>query len=281
MTTAEIFLHEDKLIAVSPEGQSASLPLAAMFDKLLAQRVDTGDLLLPPGVKTVQSRGRTTIFVIERPPALYNFKWIAHDSGSRFGAGTSYRQVTIALPYLVVLAVFTTGEGGRFTLASNSNECFFRNEPLRKLDDELCYPALLNCSKFRVQEGHPLVWICTQYLDRSFDAEQELNGRVRGGIKSLLHCLLETGFNYSSEAHEGSSWFTESRNVDPRVACVEAWQEASLQDRFFPLSVPWLKTGHSLRQVIDRIFKNLRAAEPTVRTAADLARMVFNHAPST
>jgi hypothetical protein len=26
------------------------------------------------------------------------------------------------------------------------NECFFRNEPLRSLDDELLYPALLNCS---------------------------------------------------------------------------------------------------------------------------------------
>lgn len=243
--------------------------------------MDTGELLLTAGVRAVRSRGAVTVVVIERPPSLHRFNWIAADSRSRFGAGTKYREVTLALPYLVLLAVFTMGEGGRLTLAPGCNECFFRNEPLRSLDDELCYPALLNCSKFRVQEGRPLVWICTQYLDRSFDAECDLNARVRGGIKALLHCLLETGFNYSSEAHEGSSWFTESRGIDPRIATVEAWQEASLQDQFFALNVPWLKTGLSLRQVTDRIFKNLRATEPPIRTTADLARLVFNQRRST
>jgi len=277
MTSDEVFLHEEKLIAVSPEGHSACVPMAALFDKLFAPRIDTGELLLTTGARAARSRGQTTIVVLERPPALYSFKWIASDSKSRFGSGTTYREVTLALPFLVVLAVFATGETGQFTLASGSNECFFRNAPLKSLDDELFYPALLNCSKFRVQEGRPLVWICTQYLDRSFDRERDLNARVRGGITALMRCLLETGFNYSSEAHEGSSWFTESRGVDPRIATVEAWQEASLKDRCFALDMPWLKTGHTLRQVMERIFKNLPATEPAIRSTADLARLVFNH----
>jgi len=278
MSTNEIFINEDRLYAISPEGKSASMPLATLFEHIQGPRFDTGDLILPGAVKVVRSRGHVTVLVLEKPPSLQRLKWIAPDSRARYGPGTTYRDVTLALPYLAVLAVFTTGETGRFTLSSASNECFFRNEPITSFDDALCFPALLNCSKFRVQEGHPLAWICTQYLRRDvIEQENELNARMRSGLKELLHCLLETGFNYSSEAHEGSSWYTESRKVDPRLATVEAWAEASAKDAFFATTLPWLKTGLSLGQVIERIFRNLRATQPAVRTASDLARIIFNH----
>ena len=55
----------------------------------------------------------------------------------------------------VMLAAF---EGD---MLSGHNECFFRRRPLEKEDDDLLYPALLNCSKFTPQEGKPLSWICT------------------------------------------------------------------------------------------------------------------------
>jgi hypothetical protein len=281
MTTDDVFINEDRIYAVSPEGKSASMPLAALFERLNGQRFDTGDLILPGSVKTVRSRGTATLLVLEKPPALHRLKWIAPNSRARYGPGTTYRDVTLALPYLVVFAVFVSDPAGRLTLSSTSNECFFRNEPIRSFDDQLCYPALLNCSKFRVQEGHPLAWICTQFLRRELiDRETDLNARFRAGLKELLHCLLETGFNFSSEAHEGSSWYSESRIVDPRIATVEAWQEASLQDRFFVEKLPWLKTGLSLAEMIERIFKTLRAIQPAIRTTGDLARLVFNYRAS-
>ena len=100
----------------------------------------------------------------------------------------------------------------------------FRTAPLESWDDELLYPALLNCSKFTPPEGKPLSWICTQHLNYAALSKETSPGRrLRAGFRALMHCLLETGFNYSSENHEGASWFGESCRVDPRVANVEAW----------------------------------------------------------
>jgi hypothetical protein len=91
-----------------------------------------------------------------------------------------------------------------------------------------------------------------------------------------MHCLLETGFNYSSERHEGASWFGESARVDRRVSTVESWEAATAKEPLFVLDVPWLKTGLSVRQVVERIFKNHRAPRSAAASAGDLARLVFN-----
>ena len=104
--------------------------------------------------------------------------------------------------------------------------------------------------------------------------------RVRAGFRALMHCLLETGFNYSSENHEGASWFGESRKVDARINTVERWQEATTQDPLFVLEVPWLKTGLSLGQIVERVFKNHGALNGDAWTSVTLARHVFNYKPA-
>lgn len=276
MPAARVTIEGSAIHAVSPEGKEASMPLDEFFKRVRGARMDTGDMILPDGVKTIISDGVFSIWAHETPPQIFNFKWIADGSPAEFGEGTEYRTVKIALPYLIVLAVFCPDKLGRVTL-SNFNECFFSTGPLKSLDDELCYPALLNCSKFEPQEGNPLAWICTQYLNRSFDREPDTNKRLRGGFKSLMNCLLATGFNYSSDRHEASSWFTESRSVDERIATVDAWQEASKANDLFGLQVSWLKTGLSLRQITERIFKNHHAGAPAPDNAAAVARIVFNH----
>src|SRR4051794_10748841 len=115
--------------AVSPEGQKASLPLDKLLAKLTPARADTCDLMLPDGVASVRSRGPVSIWIHQTPPRVFSLKWIANDSPARFGPGTKYRIVRIALPYLVVLVVFAPGEHNRVQL-SNYSECFFRNRPL-------------------------------------------------------------------------------------------------------------------------------------------------------
>jgi hypothetical protein len=179
--------------------------------------------------------------------------------------------VRIGLPYLVTLAVF---DGAVLT---DANECFFRTAPIGSEDDALCYPALLNCSRFHVPDGHPLSWICTQKLDRATIAADDPNVQMRSGLKALMHCLLESGFNESSEHHEAASWFSESRRVDPRIATVEAWQEATAADPLFVLEVPWLPTGLTIRQVVERSYRNLPGGGQTVESVGDLARIIFNH----
>jgi len=260
--------------AVSPEGQTASMTVEELLETANQRRMESRGVILPDGVKLLDSKGPTTIWVHETPPRVYSFKWIASGSPARHGPGTEYCTVRIALPYLVVLAAF---EGD---MLSGQNECFFRQRPLETEDDELLYPALLNCSKFPPQEGRPLSWICTAKMGpESLGPCRNPKQRMRAGFKALMHCLLETGFNYSSEDNEGSSWFTESTRVDPRVSTVESWSKASGENALFVLDVPWLKTGLSLRQVIDRMYAYRGIGGNGSLSASDLVRMIFNRRP--
>jgi hypothetical protein len=261
----------------SPEGQTMTLSLDELLVQLGDRRMNTGEVLLPDGVKWVTSRGRMTIWVHQTPPRVHHLKWIAKDSPGKYGRGTKYRELSLALPYLIVFAAFSPHRGGGL-LIGNANECFFRNEPLRSLDDELFYPALLNCSKFDPPEGMPLSWICSQHLDRSKAAKySDENDRMRQGFRDLMHCVLESGFNYSSEEHEASSWYSESRGVDPRISTVERWARASKKEPLFVLDVPWLPVGMSVRQVADRIAANNGAGRRRVRTSQDAARVLYNN----
>lgn len=266
-----------EVIATSPEGQTASMPLDAFLGKVAARRMDTGGAVLPDGVKAVITEGAITIWVYECPPCLQRFQWIAPDSPAPYGPGTKYRPVRLALPYLIMLVVFSADASGNLQL-TGANECFFRVEPLKTLEDPLLYPALLNCSRFEPQDGRPLSWICTQHLrPTTAMRDADLSKRLTASFEALRHCLLETGFNLSSEHHEFSSWFTESRKVDPRIDTVEAWEAASAANPLFVLELPWLPTGHTVRQVAERICKQQQAKARAPRTAAALARLVFNH----
>ncbi len=276
----EVVIKGKQVCAVSPEGQQACMDLEQFLEvvpRFDGQPADQ-DWILPDGIKLVKSKGSVTVLVYERPPQVHNLKWIAGDSPAPFGPGTKYRTVRIALPYLIVLAAFERVRGSRMQL-SQINECFFRNTPLKSIQDELFYPALLNCSKITKVADRPLSWICTTKMDvRAFAAEPDENRRVRESLRALLHCLLETGYNHSSEHNEGSSWFTESTGVDPRVSTIEAWEKATAREPLFVLDVPWLKTGTTLEDAVEQVFRVCGAHRGRVSTARDVMRILFNHA---
>ena len=273
---SRVSVEGNEATATSPEGKTATMSLEALLARFAPSELGTGEAVLPDGVKTVRGDGSVTVWVHETAPAVHRLVWLASDSPVPYGRGARYREVSLALPYLLIFCVFVPGPGG-LPMLSSVNECFFRNAPLKSLDDELCYPALLNCSKFDPPDGRPLSWICTQYLKHQMSQPvEDQSRRLASSFSALKHCLLETGFNYSSEHHETSSWFTESRKVDPRINTVEAWEAASRQDSLFVLEVPWLSTGHTARQAIERIFKNQQRAPRRPCTAAALARVIFN-----
>jgi hypothetical protein len=270
----------DEVHARLPEGTTGCMPLSDLMTKLLPGGPDTGGLILPDGVKRVLPTPDGLMLVHQTPPLLYSFKWISDDSEAPFGPGTEYRSVRIALPYVVTMAVFEGGARG-IPLLSHRNECFFSNQPLESEGPEtpLHYPALLNCSRYPKPEGYPLSWICTQHLSkREFAGRKTLHASVHAGLKALLHHLLESGFNRSSEMHEGSSWFKETVDaaVDPRIASIETWQEASAQDPLFVLDVPWLATGKTLQEVCERIIRLAGPSRSAPGTASDIARLVIN-----
>ena len=277
--TPKITIEGSTVTTTSPEGLTASMRLETLLTHLGREgpsNRDSRGLMLPDGVKWMMSRAGYTILVHQTPPAVHNLKWIAADSPAKHGPGTTYRQVRIALPYLIVFACFEPRRDGGLKLGDR-NECFFRNEPLRCPDDRLYYPALLNCSKFG-SPVKPLSWICTQHLARTkLSASAGDNERVRQGLQDLMHCMLGAGFNYSSEVHEISSWFSESTGVDPRVSTIEHWEEATREDPMFATEVPWLEVGHSVHEVAERNLRIQAGRGSRNRTCRDVARLLYNH----
>jgi hypothetical protein len=278
MSTDKVYIENDEAWAVSPEGMTASVTVKALLEKAHANRENSCQVVLPDGVKTFLSRGRMVIWVHQMSPRVCSLRWIAEGSKAPYGPDAAYRLVRIALPYVCVFVVFRRIRGGRMEL-THKNECFFRNKPLTSLDDKLMYPALLNCSKFRNGDRKPLAWLCTQHLNIELLAgiAQE-NEYMRTALAKVLSCLWDTGFNFSSERHEGDSWFSETvrRKVDPRISSVKSWQEATEQDPLFAVDVPWLETGKSVREIADRIFDMNGAREMTFESARDLARLIFH-----
>lgn len=264
--------------AALPEGAAATLPVSELFDLTRSELPDTRDLILPDGVKGLMPTPQGFVLVHQTPPGPHRLKWIAQESPAEYGEEATYRFVRVSLPYVITLAYFE-GTRGSVPHLSQRNECFFTNQPLERegVETPLGYPALLNCSRFPNEGRHPLSWICTQYLSpKSYAGRKNLNDSVRDGLRALLYHLLETGFNRSSEHHELNSWFSEtvSAGVDPRLASVEAWQDATAVDAIFALEVPWLPTGHTLRTTVERIGSVQRTR--AIDSAEAVARLIFH-----
>jgi hypothetical protein len=275
-----VTIEGDLVRAILPEGSEASMKLEELFERASPGVPDSASVILPDGVKCSLPTPNGCILVHQTPPRVYSFHWIAADSDAEYGPEASYRQVRLALPYLIVLAIFERARGGIPRL-SQRNECFFLSQPLdrRGLDTQLCYPALLNCSKFPDHPQHPVAWICTQNLPyRELSQLPTLEQSLRVGLEALLRHLLESGFNRSSEHHELNSWFSETvaAGVDPRVANVEAWERATAADPLFVLDVPWLPTGMSLQAVAERIAAVGHPAARRPETAEDVVRIIEN-----
>jgi hypothetical protein len=274
-----VTIEGERVHARSPEGAEADISVAEFSERLLSGLPDTRGIVWPDGTTSLEPTASGFVLVHQTPPAVHGFRWIAADSESEYGPGTTYREVRLALPFIVVLAVFERERRtGRFQLGGR-NECFFATRPLARegMDTPLCFPALLNCSRFPDEPTHPLSWICTQHLPPGEYARRDsLSRAVHDGLQALLRHLLESGFNRSSENHELSSWFTETVNarVDPRLASVEAWEAASAEDPLFALQVPWLQSGRNLGQVIARIRE--QRGSRRIQTAQDVARVVLN-----
>src|SRR5262249_48689947 len=119
-TADRITIEGRRVSTTSPEGRTVTMEIGQFLAAAFPRRMDSCGLVLPPGTALAYTQGPTTVWVHETPPRTYRFRWIAEDSRVRFGPGARYRDVRIALPYLVTLAVF---EGSSL---SEANECFFR-----------------------------------------------------------------------------------------------------------------------------------------------------------
>jgi hypothetical protein len=243
-------LQGGKLVLTTEEGRRTELPESHLLDMLRREMVPPlNGTALPDGVKFVEWREPFMIVVHQLPPLARQVRWIADDSPSEYGPGTTYRRVRLSLPYAITFAVYFQCGDGLF-LAGN-NELYFRNEPLRSKSDSLAYPALLNISKIEAGK-RTRAWICTQHLQNrpGIDWSQQLC--------ALLEHTWNGAFNRSSEHHEGSSWYTASKGVHCDLHPVERWEQASSANDAFGLTVPWKPAAHSVGQIIDQLVEESR-----------------------
>jgi hypothetical protein len=274
MTDNEIIIRDDTATVSVADGRSIAMSVSDLLARAFPPRIDSCGLRLPHEVRFAYSRERLLILACEYPPGPYTLSWIAENSPAPYGSRAKYRRVTLSLPYVVVLAVFER------SYLSDLNECFFRRAALTEIDEEneLCYPGLLNCSRFVPQEGRPLSWICTEHLDRSLIyKEKDARRQIAAGLEALRRCLFQQSFNLSSDFNEFSSWYSESRAVDERISTATRWHEETRKDRYMGLDVPWITTNETLKSVVERIFRNRGLGADGIRNARQLARVMINH----
>jgi len=267
-----ITIQGDTVSTTSPEGKTASMPLEAFLEKVSPQVIHTGEDIIPDGVKAIRTIGNVTFVVHESSPQIYNLKWIRENSPKPYGQGATYRNARIALPYMYIIAAFN--QDRRLLI---ENECFFRIAPLTNWEDDLLFPALLNCSAWPGNQASAhRSWICTQHLN--FSNVHSAKHPIRAAITALHQCLIGTGFNRSSENHEGSSWYEESKGIDERISTIAKWEEATVKDPLFVLDVPWLKTNHTLKSMCELVANGLNGgAKKPKMDAAMLAKYIFSN----
>jgi hypothetical protein len=248
----QLTLHQGKVVITTEEGQRLERPEGQLLEMLRGEFLPPlGAAALPDGVKFYDWRPPYLVVVHQLPPHVRQFRWIADDSPVGFGPGTTYRKVRLSIPYAVTFAVYAQQGAGLFL--TGANELYFRNEPLRCRADRLGYPALLNVSRIPAPKRHR-AWICTQYLQWPPEADWT------GQLQALLEHTWNGGFNRSSEAHEGASWYGASQGVHPDLHPVEKWERASAANDAFALGVPWKPAPLTVAEVIDCLFEEHQQA---------------------
>jgi hypothetical protein len=242
----QLTIHKGKVVVTTEEGQRLERTEAQLLEMLRGEFLPPlHGSALPDGVKFCDWRPPNLLVVHQLPPHVRQFRWIANDSPSPYGPGTTYRKVRLSIPYAITFALYTQQGSGLFL--SGTNELYFRNEPLRCRTDRLGYPALLNVSRIAT----PLrerAWICTQYLDYPPEADWT------GQLQALLEHVWNGGFNLSSENHEGASWFGASQGIHPDLHPVEKWERASAANDAFALGVPWKPVPMTVEEIMEALF---------------------------
>jgi hypothetical protein len=209
--------------------------------------------VLPPRTRAWIEQGDYVATCIEVDAHVRTVYWIAEDSPMPFGEDARYERRRLAFPYVEILLLFDCGS------LTGTAQLYYRRS---RLDTEgaLDFCNLLNVSPDSY--GVP-AWLCLLEMD---DVSRKPWDRK---IEAVIEHVFCAGFNRSSDESEGGSFWAEMRELDPRVATVEAWERATRENPLFVLDVPWKSSGTTVTAELERMLASAVSNEP-VRTAADL-----------
>jgi len=219
-------------VVCKANGRLSLATSVANFLDAVAGRVDFSALpeAIPEGTRFIRRRGDRVVLAVEEPPGVRTVRWVTADSLIRLGPQASYRTARLSFPFVVLIAAFHRGA------LNQSLQCFYRCAPLRTVEDSLQYPNVLNV---REKYGLPC-WLCLKLPnDLSRLSWEDKVGTIRSH-------LWGEAFNESA----GTEYWEAMREIDPRVATVEAWEQATAEDPFFTLAVPWRPLGRTVGTVM-------------------------------
>lgn len=179
-------------------------------------------IVYPNNTKFFHCHGRQAILIIEDKPTVRTVKFSHHSPGNDLNK-SSYR---LAFPYIIYLIRFIEGPAGWLY---NALSVSYRNSPLESISDEVFHPNLPNIS-----EGVHAV--CMPYPD---------------GDKSLSKAAsLVINEFWASEFGDDlmDGWYNNCE-LDGRIETLSAWEKASRNDPFFPLTVKWANTN-TLKRIL-------------------------------
>jgi hypothetical protein len=247
-------------VAVSVGRKTVARAAIGDFVATVARAAADGpNLILPSGVRLYRPRGPFVGVAVEVAPQARKVRWIEDDSQQPFGKRARYRERFLAFPYVVLLLVLRGGH------PTGWQQLYYRRAPLEsELDQELLLPNLTNVARAYEQR----CWLCLQHLARRPDAT------LAGTIRATVDHVFNAAFNRSAEVHEGNSYWGTMRDVDPRVATLDAWEEATRQNRWFALEVPWKSAETTASSELAAMLDQLERPLCEAPTASQLAGLV-------
>jgi hypothetical protein len=227
----------------------------------LTQEKDTERIvetpILPSGTKFYQKIGETEVVIVEQPPQVRTIL-VSED-----------RKFALAFPYIIYLIYLA--EGG---IPDYKSRMFYRNSPLETFNDKLFLSNLthVNMNK-RHEEGIGSICLYANFVNSSEDLTTKVNRKLQG--------YWETKFDYMNDG--GGSYFDgfmKAKEVDPRIANLDAWQTASRLDPLFVLEIPWIDSEKTAGEILKDMTQEARKYQgkseaKTIKNADQLAGIMY------
>lgn len=209
---------------------------------------DEGPVLMPDNTRLYYRKGQTEVLVQEYPPQvrLMKFKGAlakrnSTDEHQSEAEKNKVHTYSLALPYIVFIYKFTEGL---------LNDCYvaFCDRPLKRLQERPLRPYLSNLdSNLKLCHG------------ASFHRSELVKGDIIQQVALVLNNFWQTIYSdeWSSHFWANKTHFA-IQAEDSRMATIEAWQEASLDNPLFVVEdVNWLQhTEENFGDMVVRLFEH-------------------------
>ena len=202
---------------------------ANAMHSFLKRNCPPSDDIIPDGIRAIRRVHGGYRFILEIEPGVHNVMW-------------AEKQRRLSMPYIIFVGHVTdayqvpvlrnSGFQAEFLPWLENIGTFFRNEPIKSLDDRVCYAVLRNT------------------FARSMCGAKGIlkNNSLTDAVNFLRQALFAKAYNWDSENATNYMAFTRPgsgyaiEHLSKALFPISRWEENSLKDPQFGLKVDWPRT---------------------------------------